>query len=167
MKVNYQERIKETPSELKKLMEQQKKSKNYRKIQALYRLKSKFSLSVASAAEQMQVSESSIKRWLKQYQEGGLEKLLLIEPKSGRPKKVAPEIAAEIKKQLTIETGGFNSYKEIQTWVKENYQQEYAYGTLYDLVRQRWQAKLKVPRPCSIKQDPVAREAFKKNCLNS
>ncbi len=101
------------------MVEQQKKSKNYRKIQALYRLKSKFSLSVASAAEQMQVSESSIKKMAKTISRRRFRKLLLIEPKSGRPKKVAPEIAAEIKKQLTIETGGFNSYKEIQTWVKE------------------------------------------------
>jgi transposase len=51
--------------------------------------------------------------------------------------------------------------------VKEKYHQEYAYGTVYDLVRQRWQAKLKVPRPRSIKQDLVAKEEFKKNYLNS
>jgi transposase len=167
MKVNYQETIGESSEELYAMMKEQKNIKNLQKVQVLYRLKSRYNLTVRTCADQMQISQSSINRWLKAYRSGGIEKLLEVKLKTGRPKKIESNVVEGIKNRINQEEGGFNSYKEIQKWIKEEYEQEYAYGTIYDLVHQRWRAKLKVPRPCSIKQDRVAKEEFKKNCVNS
>ena len=58
---------------------------------------------------------------------------------------------------------GFNSYTEIQTWLKAVEGIEASYKVVHDTVRYRMKAKLKVPRPVGIKYCKEAEEEFKKN----
>lgn len=58
---------------------------------------------------------------------------------------------------------GFNSYTEIQTWLKAVEGVEASYKVVHDTVRYRMKAKLKVPRPVGIKYCKEAEEEFKKN----
>ncbi|MEG3959012.1 helix-turn-helix domain-containing protein [Microcoleus sp. herbarium2] len=72
MKVNYQEIIEATVSELKIIMQRQRTITNRQKGQALYWLKSGSSQSITDVAELWQVHIITIQRWLKQYSKGGL-----------------------------------------------------------------------------------------------
>lgn len=59
----------------------------------------------------------------------------------------------------------FSSYGAIVEWLEQEHGQTVEYGTVYQWVRYRLGAKLKVPRPRSHQQDVVAVEGFKKTSV--
>ena len=80
MKVNYQERIEATVSELKIIMQRQRTITNRQKVQALYLLKSGSSQSITEVAELWRVHRITVQRWLKQYSNGGRVKIIKAAP---------------------------------------------------------------------------------------
>src|SRR4028118_1574008 len=163
MKVNYQERIEDTATELKIIMSQQRTVTNRQKIQALYLLKSGSSQSITEVAELLGVHRITVQRWLKQYNDGGLSSLLKLRRSTGRPRVIPSEVIAGISTKISEASCEFKSYKEIAAWVEDNYQVSIKYQTLHKQVRYRMKAKLKVPRRLSSKKDPAAAIEFKKN----
>ena len=163
MKVNYQERIEATVSELKIIMQRQRTISNRQKVQALYLLKSGSSQSITDVAEVLGVHRVTVQRWLKQYNAGGLSSLLKIRKSTGRPRVIPTAVIAGISKKISEESCEFKSYKQIVTWVEDNYQLSVKYQTLHKQVHYRMKAKLKVPRRCSNKKDVSAAIEFKKN----
>jgi putative transposase len=85
MKVNYQERIEATTTELKIIMAGQRTVTNRQKVQALYLLKSDHTQSITNVAELLGVHRITVQRWLKQYNDGGLSSLLKLRRSTGRP----------------------------------------------------------------------------------
>jgi putative transposase len=65
-----------------------------------------------------------------------------------------------------VDPKGFESYAEVQTWLKASEGIDASYKVVHDTVRYQLKAKLKVPRPQSVKQSVEAKENFKKNCLS-
>jgi len=163
MKVNYQERIEATTTELKIIMAGQQTVTNRQKVQALYLLKSGLSQSITDVAELLGVHKMTVQRWLKQYNDGGLSSLLKRSRSTGRPRVIPSEVIAGISVKISEESCEFKSYKEIAAWVEDNYQVSIKYQTLHKQVRYRMKAKLKVPRRLSSKKDPAAAIEFKKN----
>jgi putative transposase len=163
MKVNYQERIEATTTELKIIMAGQRTLTNRQKVQALYLLKSGSSQSITDVAELLGVHRVTVQRWLKQYNAGGLSSLLKIRQSTGRPRVIPTAVIAGISKKISEESCEFKSYKQIVTWVEDNYQLSVKYQTLHKQVHYRMKAKLKVPRRCSNKKDVSAAIEFKKN----
>jgi transposase len=104
---------------------------------------------------------STITRWLQRYRHGGLASLLEVKVAPGQVPKIPPAVFVALKAKLNSERG-FSSYGEIVTWLKTAHNVEVSYGTVYYWVHYRFKAKLKVPRPTSSQQDPVAVERFKK-----
>jgi putative transposase len=90
MKLNYQERIEATVSELKIIMQRQRTITNRQKVQALYLLKSGSSQSITDVAELWRVHRITVQRWLKQYSNGGLSELLKLRRATGRPQSNSP-----------------------------------------------------------------------------
>ncbi len=68
-------------------------------------------------------------------------------------------------KQRLQEPEGFQSYGQIHQWVVTELGLDIAYKTVYELVRYRLKAKLKVPRPRSLKQHPESVAHFQKKFL--
>ncbi|MEH2081259.1 MAG: winged helix-turn-helix domain-containing protein [Nostoc sp.] len=58
---------------------------------------------------------------------------------------------------------GFSSYGEILEWLKQEWNVEVKYKTVYRIVRYQLQAKLKIPRRVSKQQDEKAVNLFKKH----
>jgi transposase len=83
MKVNYQERIEATVTELKIIMPRPRTLANRQKVQALYLLKSGSSSSITDVAELLGVHRITVQRWLKQYSNGGLSSLLKLRRSTG------------------------------------------------------------------------------------
>jgi len=117
MKVNYQERIEATVSELKIkiIMQRQRTISNRQKVQALYLLKSGFSQSITDVAELLGVHRVTVQRWLKQYNAGGLSSLLKIRQSTGRSRVIPTAVIAGISKKISEESCEFKSYKQIVT----------------------------------------------------
>jgi putative transposase len=166
MKVNYPERIEDNVTELKIIMSQQRTVTNKQKVQALYLLKSGLSQSITDVAEVLGVHRITVQRWFKQYSEGGLSSLLKLRRSTGRPRVITSEIIAGIAAKISEESCEFKSYKEIATWVEDNYHVSVKYQTLHKQLYYRMKAKLKVPRRLSNQKDPAAAIEFKKNEKN-
>jgi putative transposase len=131
MKLNYQERIEATVSELKIIMQRQRTITNRQKVQALYLLKSGSSQSITEVAELWRVHRITVQRWLKQYSNGGLSELLKLRRATGRPRVIPQEVISGISTKISEETCEFKSYKEIGKWVEDNYQVSVKYQTLH------------------------------------
>ncbi|MDB9538627.1 winged helix-turn-helix domain-containing protein [Anabaenopsis tanganyikae CS-531] len=79
----------------------------------------------------------------------------------GQEPKIKGEVLESLKTQLNS-SAGFASYGEIVSWLNDNYGLDVSYRMVHYLVRYKLGCKLKVPRRCSVKQDPQAIETFKK-----
>ena len=157
--------IRESIETLKDLMKAQKKILNQNKVQALYLLKSKQTLTVRKTAKLLNKGETTIHRWLKMYRDGGIENLLLIRKSSGRPKTIDVETAAKIQQELR-DPEGFRSYKEIQLWLYLIQDIAIKYINIYKFVKYELKAKLKIPRPTHKKQKKGAIKEFQENLSN-
>ena len=155
--------IKETSSQLQEILNQQKTVTSYRKIQALYLLKSGKIKTVTDIAIALGVHRVTVQRWFKEYSDRGLESLLVVRQKAGSPQKISKIARAGLKERLKDPSNGFKSYGAIQKWVYSEYGENIDYKTLHGIVRYKLKAKLKVPRKSSIKKDVERVESFKKN----
>ena len=163
MRVNYVEAIAETPEKLRQLKNQQKTIVSFQKIQSLYLLKTGQIKTITKLATLLGVHRVTLQKWLKKSKNGGLEELLIIKQKTGRPSQFNDKAIAELEKILNEAENGFKSYEEIQRWLKSNCQLKIKYKTLYHWVRYRLKAKLKVPRRSAIKKNEQEEVEFKKN----
>ena len=163
MRVNYVEAIAETPEKLRQLKNQQKTIVSFQKIQSLYLLKTGQIKTITKLATLLGVHRVTLQKWLKKSKNGGLEELLIIKQKTGRPSQFNDKAIAELEKILNEAENGFKSYEEIQRWLKSNCQLKIKYKTLYHWVRYRLKAKLKVPRRLAIKKNEQEEVEFKKN----
>ena len=102
--------------------------------------------------------------WLSKYKQGGCAGLLAVKQAPGKEPIVAGENLERLKQRLQ-QPQGFQSYGQIQQWLKSELGLSIAYKTVYELVHYRLRAKLKVPRTHCHKQHPQSLEHFKKNCL--
>jgi len=166
MKVNYQKVITEQPTELKQIQNQQKNITKFKKVQALYLLKTGQVNRVSNLSDCLGVHRVTVQRWLKTYREEGLMNLLAVKPRSGRPRKMTSSAIAALQKRLQDQNRGFKSYGEIQRWLENNHQIQVNYHTLYHWVRYQLKAKLKVPRKSAANKDEEQQQKFKKNFQN-
>jgi transposase len=162
--------IQESAEELRELMKKQKNSLEFAKLQTLYLFKINAAETVRYMAVLIGRGESTIHRWLKVYRESGIKALLkdVEEEKDeeissrppGRPQAIDVEIAAQIQQELKEEEG-FSSYQEVKLWLEIVQGVEVSYISIWRFCRLELQAKLKVPRPRSIKQEKGAIDKFK------
>lgn len=104
-------------------------------------------------------ARSTIQVWLDDFTAGGLPKLLERAAPPGKPSPVAaPKVQAQL--QAGLKDGRWRTAGQVAAWLKEAHGIERAAKSLY-----YWLGKvggaLRVPRPCHVKQDPVATAAFR------
>jgi transposase len=154
-------KIEESEDELRLLLGEQKTARGKERVQLLYLLKSEQVESVSEAARLLGRNRVTLERWLGKYRRGGLSQLLA--PHSGRGRKRHIPVAADQKLQAQLQqTDGFDSYGEIQQWLKRECQVNVSYPVVHLHVRYRLKAKLKVPRPVSVEQQSEEVAAFQK-----
>lgn len=151
--------ILETVDELRKLLNSTENHKIKERIQTLYWLKSEQVKSENAIANLTGRHRTTISRWLRNYRRGGINALLTKGKSTGRSKKLNPEIEESLKQELQDEAG-FSSYREIQVWLRVVHDVEMSYTGVHQLVRYKLKAKLKVPRPVHVKQEPGAADNF-------
>ncbi len=156
--------IKETETELKRLLSRENDSKIRDKLQTLLWLKTKKLYTVTQIANLFSCHRTTVQRWLNQYKKEGIQGILTPKKSSGRPKIIPTDVAIKLEEELKDELG-FSSYHEVQKWLKVFFDLDVKYRTVHELVRYRLKGKLKVPRPISIKQNEQEKELFKKNSI--
>lgn len=156
--------IKESLEELEKALKYATTVSSKERLQMLYLLKSGQVSSRLKLAELIGRDQATITRWLRKYKDGGRGSLLEVKHAPGKVSIVRGEILERLKQRLQSPQG-FQSYGQIQQWLVAEFGLNIAYKTVYELVRYSLGAKLKVPRPQSLKQHPESQPHFKKNSL--
>ena len=97
------------------------------------------------------VHRNTVSHWLASYETGGLEALLAVYVPAGKPLSRSPEVFASIE-QVLQEPAGVASYEALRQWGQRTHHVEVNDHTLYAIVRTRFTAKLKGPRPSHPKK---------------
>ena len=121
------------------------------RLQMLYLLASGQAHTRQDVARLLGVHRHTMSHWLAIYAAGGLEALLATYIPPGKPVSLAPEVLASLEQALR-RPEGFASYEALRQWVRRTHGVEVKDKTLYTLVRTRFRAKLKVPRPSHTKK---------------
>jgi len=158
----FQVEISESQEELEKSLKYATSASSKERLQMLYWLKTSQVSSRQALAERLGRDKATITRWLRKYKDGGGSSLLEVKHAPGQVPIVRGE-ALELLKQRLQSPEGFHSYGQIQQWLVTELGLNIAYKTVYQLVRYQLKAKLKVPRPRSLKQHPDSQSHFKKN----
>jgi transposase len=143
--------ITEHADELKHRLQREHDGHKKPRLQMLYLLASGQTQTRQEVARLLGVHRNTIGRWLAIYAAGGLEALLATYTPAGKSVSLAPAILASLEEALR-RPEGFASYEALRQWVWRTHGVEVKYKTLYTLVRTRFRAKLKVPRPSHTKK---------------
>ena len=143
--------IAERVGELKQRLRHEQDGHKKSRLQMLYLLASGQAHTRRAVARLLGVHRNTIGRWLALYSAGGLNALLAIYVPAGKPVSLAPAVLASLEQALR-RPEGFASYEALRQWVRRTHGVEVKYKTLYTLVRTRFRAKLKVPRPGHTKK---------------
>ena len=162
MRNKLDKRIKES---IESLRQYKKNAPNYRiktRIESLILIKSNEFTRLQDIANHLSIGLRSLKRWLKIYEEKGLEHLLGISNGGRRYCNISLELHEALKEKTHNSEDPFMSYVEAVQWVKENYGQTVKYTTLRSYLVDNFKTKVKRPRKSHYKKDEQAIEAFKK-----
>jgi transposase len=143
--------ITEPADELKQRLQREHDHHKKPRLQMLYLLASGQAQTRQEVARLLGVHRNTIGRWLALYAVGGLDALLATYVPAGKPVSLAPEVLASLEQALR-RPEGLASYVALQQWVARTHGVQVKYKTLYALVRTRFRAKLKVPRPSHTKK---------------
>jgi transposase len=143
--------ITEDAATLKQRLQRERDGRRKPRLQMLYLLASGRAHTRQDVAQLLGVHRNTIGHWLALYEAGGPEALLALYVPAGKPLSPPPDVLAAIEQALR-HPAGFASYEALRQWVQQTYHLEVNYHTLYTIIRTRFKAKRKVPRPSHTKK---------------
>ncbi len=152
--------VTESLEQLEKAVRQARTASQKERLNMLVWIKRGDVSSRAELAERSSRDKATITRWIRRYKDGGLPRLLEVGKAPGATPQIQGAALEKLKARLA-QPDGFRSYGEIQQWLAQECALEVKYATVYRVVRYQLKAKLKVPRPRSLKQDPEELARFK------
>jgi len=143
--------ITEDVEHLKQCVQREHDGRKKPRLQMLYWLANGQAQTRQEVAQLLGVHRNTVGHGLARYEAGGLEALLTLYVPAGKPLSLPPDVLAAIEQALR-QPAGFASYEELRQWVRQTHHLEVNYHTLYTIVRTRFNAKLKIPRPSHTKK---------------
>jgi transposase len=129
-------KIKESVETLKHLLNEQKSSNFFQKIQVLYLLKTQQAKTITEVAEIVGKHRVTIQGWLQCYEKEGIEGILKEKNRGGRKSLISGEISDKLREKLEKEAY-FSSYQEIKIWLEREFGLKVSYDVVYYLVRKK------------------------------
>ena len=158
----FQVEVNESTEELRHRLRHAVTSSSKERLQMLYWLKQDAIATRQELSKKLARDESTVYRWLKKYERGGISSLLEVKTAPGKKSKISDPEMNQLKERLS-QPQGFKSYGEILDWLNRQFGIVLAYKSIHKIVRYQLNAKLKVPRPYSAKAQPQIQDSFKKN----
>jgi transposase len=145
--------IEEDAEELDRVLKKQTRVLLRNRIHALWLIKTGQVTTRKQIAELLRAHLQTVCGWLLTYEESGLNGLLDLHapgPTKGQQRSI-PQPAFEALK-ARLEGQGFDSYVQIQNWLRDEWAVDVRYKTVWKLVRKDLGAKLKRARPTHAKK---------------
>lgn len=155
-------RIKESLSELVKIKRQQSTLAKEKRVQALIRLLKNPSELRSELALHLGVDRKTLRRWIIEYNEGGIDQMLEVRAKHKGSKIITQDMHDGLEKRLKDPRNSFRGYWDAQQWVKAEYGQEIHYHTLRNYLIQHFDTRVKQPRKSHTNKSESAVAVFKK-----
>ena len=152
--------VKESDSELRKLKNNQTTLSKEKRIIALQRIKHCKDETRLSLANYLGVDRKTLRNWLKEYNEGGIEYMLEVRPRRQGSKIITQEIHDGLSDRLNDPKNSFLGYWDAQKWIEKEYGVEVKYHHLRKYLIQYFETKVKRPRKSHIKKDEGAVALF-------
>lgn len=115
-----------------------------------------------AVAKYLAVHRNTIRDWITIYESVGFTTLLQItSPGAPSGQRSLPENVLAALCERLEDTSGFDSYIELQAWLKETHDVSIGYKTLHRIVRYQLQAKPKIPRRSHEKKNDAEEAAFR------
>jgi transposase len=143
--------IREDAAPLKQRLRHEQNGRKKSRLQRLYLLASGQAQTRRDVAQLLGIHRNAVGHWLALYATGGLEALLDLYVPLGKALSLPPDVLAGLEQALR-QPAGFASYEAVRQWIRQHYQLDVKYHTLYTIIRTRFNAKLKVPRPSHTKK---------------
>jgi hypothetical protein len=143
--------MREDAATLKPRLHHEQNGRKKSRLQMLYLLASGQAQTRRHVAQLLGVHRQTVGHWLALYATGGLEARLDRYVPSGKALSRPPDVWAGREQALRQPTG-FASYEAVRPWITPHYQLAVTYHTLYTILRTRFNAKRKVPRPSHTKK---------------
>ena len=143
--------IAEQAAELKQRLQREQNSHKKLRLQMLSLLASGPAHERQEVAQLLGVHRHTMGRWLARYAARGLDAVLATDVPAGTPVALAPEVLASLEQALR-RSEGVASDEARRQWVWRTHGVAVTYKPLYTLVRTRFRAQLKVPRPSHTKK---------------
>lgn len=134
-------KIKETKVQLRDILSKQKNAPDYKKIQALYLMKTGQVTTVIEVSELLGVHRVTVQKWFKKYRDQGIDGLLTSKKSTGRPSIVSASTLSDLKEKLTS-SNSFKSYEDVHEWLQHKHGVDVNYKTIYGLLRYKLNVNL-------------------------
>ena len=160
--------VKESLSELKKLQKASSPLIQPR-LKMLIEMKKAGQAGISKRAlmDVVGASSQSIHTWRSNYKNGGIDLLVAHNKKGFKPSVFTSEEHQKIAVVLNNPQNGLQGYKELQGWVKDEFNKQVKYNTLLKYCILHFKAHSKVARKSHIKKDEQTASTFKKTSAGS
>lgn len=157
--------IKESLEELQKLYKRENNHRIRTRIKCILLTKEKKFKSQLELSYYLSIDHATLKRWLKQYREEGVDSLIAFKSGGKRRTLVSSDIHDGLCNKMQDYENPLLGYWDAVIWVKDEYGVDLNYHSLRSYLIRNFNTKLKEPRKSHYKKDEQAIEAFKKNTL--
>jgi transposase len=156
--------IKESLKELKNLLKNASSQLITLRIRALIELKRTETTGISKRAlgEAIGTSANSAQKWRSIYARQGIEPLLTHGRIGFKPSVFSNEEHRAIEKKLHQAENALKGYKELQSWIKEEFGKDVKYNTVLKYSMKNFNSSVKVARKSHVLKDAQAVENLKK-----
>jgi transposase len=159
--------IHESPEELLHLFNTIPGRERRNRVHAVFLVKMGYCRTRKDIAMTLHVERKAVERWIKQYEQDGLQALVISHRSHcGKKPRITGEPLAQLQEQLE-QPEGFKGYQSICTWLKDQFGLDVPYKTVHKTVYDKLKGTPKVPRKSHVKKDTPKEDAFKKKSLQN
>ncbi len=147
----------ESEKELQEMMRKESDAHKRERIQMLFLLSSKQARNRKEVARIIGVNRETVGGWLTKYEQGGMSKLLEIEPRGGSQSSLPKQVIEGMRNQLA-QPEGFKSYHQLLAWVMKTFTITTTYWIVYYTATKILNARPAVARKSNIKKKKVMKK---------
>ena len=151
----------ESVESLREMLSKETDGRQSKRLQLLYLLASRQATTRTAAAQLLGVNRETVGQWLRQYERGGLDRVVAIKQPPGQLSSLPEEVIDAMRGKLQ-DPRGVASFKALQEWVARSFGLRPSYRVIHYTATQLLGARLAVGRRSHVKKKRDRRRLFRR-----